>query len=154
MIRRRSVLSMAIGVGLTLGFAAASLAADEIYIPLISKGFQHQFWQAVKAGSEQAAKDYKVKVTFEGPESETMVDKQIDMLSAALAKKPNALGFAALDSKAAIPLLKKAQAAKIPVVAFDSGRGQRHSRDHRNDRQPRGGGPRGRQDGRADRQVR
>ena len=32
-----------------------------------------------------------------------------------------AIGFAALDSKAAIPLLKKAQAAKIPVVAFDSG---------------------------------
>ena len=44
-----------------------------------------------------------------------MVDKQIDMLSAALAKKPPAIGFAALDSKAAIPLLKKAQAAKIPV---------------------------------------
>ena len=50
-----------------------------------------------------------------------MVDKQIDMLSAALAKNPKALGFAALDSKAAIPLLKKAQTAKIPVVAFDSG---------------------------------
>ena len=50
-----------------------------------------------------------------------MVDKQIDMLSAALAKKPQALGFAALDSKAAIPLLKQAQAAKIPVIAFDSG---------------------------------
>src|SRR4029077_14883399 len=50
-----------------------------------------------------------------------MVDKLIDMLSAALAKKPKAIGLAALDSKAAIPLLKKAQAAKIPVVAFDSG---------------------------------
>ncbi|HSI55916.1 MAG TPA: ABC transporter substrate-binding protein, partial [Ideonella sp.] len=70
---------------------------------------------------EQAGKDLKVKVSFEGPETEAMVDKQIDMLSAALAKKPQAIGFAALDSKAAIPLLKKAQAAKIPVVAFDSG---------------------------------
>ena len=50
-----------------------------------------------------------------------MVDKQIDMLSADLAKHPNAIGFAALDSKAAIPLLKKAQAEKIPVIAFDSG---------------------------------
>ena len=59
-------------IGLSLGLAAASVAADETYIPLISKGFQHQFWQAVKAGSEQAAKDYKVKVSFEGPESEAM----------------------------------------------------------------------------------
>ena len=48
------------------------------------------------AGSiQQAAKDLKVKVTFEGPETEAMVDKQIDMLSAALAKKPQAIGFAA-----------------------------------------------------------
>ena len=36
-------------------------------------------------------------MTFEGPETEAMVDKQIDMLSAALAKKPAAIGFAALD---------------------------------------------------------
>ena len=103
-----------------LAFSSTAFA-QQAYIPLVSKGFQHQFWQAVKQGAEQAAKDLNVKVTFEGPESEAMVDKQIDMLSAALAKNPKALGFAALDSKAAIPLLKKAQAAKIPVIAFDSG---------------------------------
>lgn len=103
------------------GLGAQVQAEDEIYIPVISKGFQHQFWQAVKSGAEQAATQYKVKITFEGPETEQQVDKQLDMLSAALAKKPAAIGFAALDSKAAIPLLKKAQAAKIPVVGFDSG---------------------------------
>lgn len=105
------------------GLLAAALPAmaQDIYIPIVSKGFQHQFWQAVKAGADQAAKDYKVRITFEGPETEAMVDRQIDMLAAALAKKPAAVGFAALDSKAAIPLLRKAQAAKIPVVAFDSG---------------------------------
>lgn len=118
MLKRRTIAA-AIGLAATLGTAPAF--AQETYIPLVSKGFQHQFWQAVKQGAEQAAKDLKVKVTFEGPETEAMVDKQIDMLSAALAKNPKAIGFAALDSKAAIPLLKKAQAAKIPVVAFDSG---------------------------------
>ena len=120
MIKRRA-LNIAIGLTFALGLGSVAHAADEIYIPLISKGFQHQFWQAVKAGAEQAGKDYHVKVSFEGPETEAMVDKQIDMLSAALAKKPKAIGFAALDSKAALPLLKKAQAAHIPVVAFDSG---------------------------------
>jgi ribose transport system substrate-binding protein len=119
MIKLRS-LTIALGLSAAFGLSATALA-QETYIPLISKGFQHQFWQAVKQGAEQAAKDLNVRVTFEGPESEAMVDKQIDMLSAALAKNPKAIGFAALDSKAAIPLLKKAQAAKIPVVAFDSG---------------------------------
>jgi len=124
MLQRRTwALGLAASVLLALaGNAQAQAQAQaQTYIPLISKGFQHQFWQAVKSGAEQAAKDYKVQVSFEGPETEAMVDKQIDMLSAALAKNPKALGFAALDSKAAIPLLKKAQAAKIPVIAFDSG---------------------------------
>nr|WP_154133859.1 MULTISPECIES: ABC transporter substrate-binding protein [Herbaspirillum] len=112
---------MAAALGLAFAVGTSAAHAQEVYVPLISKGFQHQFWQAVKAGADQAGRDLKVKVTFEGPETEAMVDKQIDMLSAALAKKPQAIGFAALDSKAAIPLLKKAQAAKIPVVAFDSG---------------------------------
>jgi ribose transport system substrate-binding protein len=121
MLNRRTI-AVAIGLSAALSLPVGALAQDQqLYIPLLSKGFQHQFWQAVKQGAEQAGKDYKVRVTFEGPESEAMVDKQIDMLNAILGKKPNAIGFAALDSQAALPLLKKAQAAKIPIIAFDSG---------------------------------
>lgn len=94
---------------------------EEIYIPIISKGFQHQFWQAVKQGAEQAAEEFGVTITFEGPETESQVDKQIEMLRAALDKHPDAIGFAALDSQAAIPLLKEAQENNIPIIAFDSG---------------------------------
>ncbi|TFE30645.1 ABC transporter substrate-binding protein [Cohnella luojiensis] len=93
----------------------------KMYIPVISKGFQHQFWQAVKQGAEKAAKEFDVEITFEGPETETQVDKQIEMLQAALDKKPAAIAFAALDSKAATPLLEKAKSSNIPVIGFDSG---------------------------------
>ena len=55
---------------------AAAQPAAKPYIPVISKGFQHQFWQAVKQGSEKAAADFNVDITFEGPETEAMVDKQ------------------------------------------------------------------------------
>jgi ribose transport system substrate-binding protein len=101
--------------------APAAQVSSSTYIPVISKGFQHQFWQAVKQGSEKAATDLNVKISFEGPENETQVDKQIEMLQAALDKKPQAICLAALDSKAVVPLLEKAQTAKIPVVGFDSG---------------------------------
>ncbi|MGQ9887153.1 MAG: ABC transporter substrate-binding protein [Aggregatilineales bacterium] len=100
---------------------AAEMRELDIYIPVISKGFQHQFWQAVKLGAEMAAEDCGVTVTFEGPETEAMVDKQLEMLQTALDKGPDALVFAALDSIAAIPLLERAQAEGIPVIAFDSG---------------------------------
>lgn len=101
--------------------AATPAKTEKIYIPIISKGFQHQFWQAVKQGAEKAAKQYNVEITFEGPETETMVDKQVEMLQVALGKKPSAICLAALDSKALIPLLEKAKEQNIPVIGFDSG---------------------------------
>ncbi|HET6673560.1 MAG TPA: ABC transporter substrate-binding protein [Agromyces sp.] len=91
------------------------------YIALVSKGFQHQFWQAVKSGAEQAAEEFDVEITFEGPDTEADVDQQIQMLQTALDKSPAAIGFAALDSKAADPLLQQAKSSGIPVIAFDSG---------------------------------
>ena len=118
MFTRRTLLSAVAALSL---MSAGAMAQDKPYVPLISKGFQHQFWQAVKVGADKAGAELGVEVTFEGPDNESQVDKQIDMLAAALAKKPVAIGFAALDSQAAIPLLKQAQEANIPIIAFDSG---------------------------------
>lgn len=101
--------------------AATTDSGEKPYIPIISKGFQHQFWQAVKAGADQAAIDFDVEITFEGPETEAMVDKQLEMVQTALDKNPDALCIAALDSQALVPLLERAQEAGIPVVGFDSG---------------------------------
>ena len=119
MLTRRTLLASAGALAVAAGTGLAR--GQETTIALISKGFQHQFWQAVKAGADQAGKELGVTVTFEGPDNETQVDKQMDMLSAALARKPSALGFAALDSQAAIPLLQQAHDAGIPIIAFDSG---------------------------------
>ena len=60
-------------------------------------------------------------ITFEGPPSESDVDKQIEMLSAALAKNPAAICLAALDAKAVIPQLEEAKSRGIPIIGFDSG---------------------------------
>ena len=105
------------------GSAAASAAGggEKPYIPILSKGFQHQFWQAVKKGAEEKATELNVTVNFEGPENESQVDKQMEMLQAELDKHPAAICFAALDSKAAVPLLQKFKDQNIPVVGFDSG---------------------------------
>ena len=101
--------------------SAAGSAAAGKYIPIVSKGFQHQFWQAVKKGAEGKAAELGVTVNFEGPENESQVDKQMEMLQAELDKHPAAVCFAALDSKAATPLLQKFKDQNIPVIGFDSG---------------------------------
>ncbi len=120
MFTRRTLIGAAAALSLT-AMSSGAMAQDNMYVALISKGFQHQFWQAVKAGADKAAEELGVRVTFEGPDNETQVDKQMDMLAAALANKPDAIGFAALDSQAAIPLLRQADEAGIPIIAFDSG---------------------------------
>jgi len=120
MFIKRSVTTL-LGALLLSSVASTAFAQDKPYIAIISKGFQHQFWQAVKLGAEQAAKDFDVEVTFEGPDGEGAVDRQLDMISTALSKKPSAIVIAAIDSQATVPLLKQAQKASIPVLSFDSG---------------------------------
>ncbi len=90
-------------------------------IAIISKGFQQQFWQTVKKGAEQQAAKEGATISFEGPPTEADIEAQITMLTNALNRRPDALGFAALDSRAAAPLLDQAKSQNIPVVAFDSG---------------------------------
>lgn len=120
MMNRRTMIG-SLGATTVLASVTVAIGETRAYIPLISKGFSHQFWQAVKMGSERAAEELGVDVTFEGPDNEGQVDRQIDMLAAALSKKPAAIGFAAVDSQASIPMLREIDAAGVPVIAFDSG---------------------------------
>jgi ribose transport system substrate-binding protein len=117
---KKTILTSALALCAAAAFTAPSFA-QETYFPIIAKGFSHQFWQAVKTGAEQAATANGVTITFEGPNTEAEIDKQTDILNAAIAKQPQGLGFAALDSQAQIPALQKAADAGIPIVAFDSG---------------------------------
>ena len=100
---------------------AASSAHPNWYIPIISKGWQHQFWVAVRQGAQDEATKEGVTINFIGPDNESQVDVQISLLQQELAKKPAALCFAALDGKADQPILQKYSDAKIPVIGFDSG---------------------------------
>lgn len=93
------------------------------YVAMIALGYGHQFWQAVKQGAEQAAEEYGVTITFEGPEQETMVDKQVDMLKTAIQNKPDAICMAAIDIESVTAILNEQKAAGIPVIGFDAGLG-------------------------------
>ncbi len=102
--------------------AADAPAEDEVlYIPVMAKGFQHQFWQAVAAGSEAAAADYGVEIYFDGPASETEIAAQVNMVEQEMAKNPAAMALAALDTSAVADILDECAEKGIPVVGFDSG---------------------------------
>ena len=95
--------------------------AAPMYIPVMAKGFQHQFWQAVKTGAEAAAKDLGVEIYFDGPASETEIDAQVNMVKNELAKNPKAIALAALSTEAVTEILEECAEKGIPVIGFDSG---------------------------------
>lgn len=102
---------------------AAEAPADTAkpYIAVISKGFQHQFWQTVMAGAKDAAAKYNVDMTFDGPPSESDISTQVDMLNSAISKNPKAIALAALDTNSVTTQLTDCKSKNIPVIGFDSG---------------------------------
>lgn len=101
--------------------AATSTTSGSKHIDVIAKGFQHQFWKAVELGTQNAAKEFGVEVTFQGPDNESAIAQQVEYLNTAIAKKPAAICLAALDTQASIPSIQSAMEAGIPIIGFDSG---------------------------------
>lgn len=44
-----------------LACVSSSALAKDLNLPVVSKGFQHEFWQTVKMGTEAAAKELGIK---------------------------------------------------------------------------------------------
>ncbi len=100
---------------------AEAVDNSSITLEIVSKGLQHQYWQAVLKGVNNKAEELGVSVNFVGPDSESDIQVQVTELQAALDANPSAIGLAALDTSAVYDLLEQAAAAGIPVIGFDSG---------------------------------
>ncbi|MGX2950398.1 substrate-binding domain-containing protein [Ursidibacter sp. B-7004-1] len=109
-------------LGLSTLFAGSAWAkSDEIAV--IVKSANSTFWQNVRKGAETAGKDMggKYKVTFQGPEAETAIDAQVNMVDNAVNRGVAGIVLAASDPVALVPAVKKAYESGIPVVLIDSG---------------------------------
>ena len=123
------ILAIVLALTLTLCFfTACNKGGNETgdtkgTIAVIAKGETHAFWQAVKAGAEQAGKDYGYKVTFRGPtaESEEYVGAQREMVQAALNTKDIKALVLATIGLGFGEELNAAYEKGLPVVEFDSG---------------------------------
>lgn len=99
----------------------APTEGESLSVEIVAKGFQHDFWKAVKLGAERAGEEFNTTIQFVGPNSESDIADQVQMLSNAVNKNPSAIAFAALDTSASIDVIAQAQSAGIPIVGFDSG---------------------------------
>ncbi len=99
-------------------------AEDEIAV--IVKTLNSSFWQNVNTGAADAEKELKaggknIAITFNGPDAETEIEKQVNMVENAVNRGVKAIVLAPSDPDALVPPLRRAKAAGIPVVIVDSG---------------------------------
>ncbi len=115
-----AVLSLALSGCSGLG-ERVSASDGKLDIAVVAKGYASPFWAAVKEGAFAAGEDLGVNVTFNGPDTESDVVRQVDQINLAHVMHPDAFVFAALDSSASVVALEQFVESDIPVIAFDSG---------------------------------
>lgn len=91
------------------------------HFEVVVKSFQSSYWQAAVQGINQACDELGVTANTTGPNAESDIADQVNMLNNAINKDPDGIALAACDQNSVLGPLKTALEKKIPVVCFDSG---------------------------------
>ena len=94
---------------------------NRLEIGVVPKGISHQFWLTVKAGADAAGAEFNANIRWQGPDKETEIDKQVNILEDMISRKVDAIVMAACDENGLTNVIRKAVDAKIPVITIDSG---------------------------------
>ena len=98
------------------------LKANEAYeFPMMVKSFQSTYWDAAQEGMKKASEELGVTYKAQGPNSESDIADQVNMINTAIASNPVGLGLAACDTSSVTDALKTCAEKGIPVVTFDTG---------------------------------
>lgn len=98
----------------------AAEADDSIYVAILPKAFIGDFWKSVEMGTQSAAEELGVTITFDGPDTETSLEQQIKLIENAINKKADVIAVAPLDSIGIVPVIENAHEAGIKIITFNS----------------------------------
>jgi rhamnose transport system substrate-binding protein len=124
-VRRYSFVALLLGllaVGLAFGGAKKEAATStNIRVAMIVKNLGNSFFEACRDGGLEAAKELGgVELIYQGPSTPT-AEGQIEIIDSLIAQKVDAFAISANDVDALVPIARKAMAAGIKVISFDSG---------------------------------
>ena len=132
-MKAKKVMALVLCAAMVSGLAATTvmaapedqfegLTANEAYeFPMMVKSFQATYWEAAMKGMDKAAEELGVTYTAQGPNSESDIADQVNMINTAIAANPVGLGLAACDTSSVQEALQTCVDKGIPVVTFDTG---------------------------------
>ncbi len=121
MFKTKNLMFVAL-TALCVAFVACNRPQDDtVRIAIVTKAMDSEFWQALKTGAEDAARDYPdIKLSVLAPAREINNDQQVNILEDQIVKGASALAVAPCGVAEVIPVLNKAHSRKIPVIAVDT----------------------------------
>ena len=133
-MKAKKVIALVMCAAMVAGMSASSvmaadmpeqfknLKANEAYdFPMMVKSFQSTYWDAAQEGMKKAADELGVTYKAQGPNSESDIADQVNMINTAIASNPAGLGLAACDTSSVLDALQECADKGIPVVTFDTG---------------------------------
>ncbi|HWQ77264.1 MAG TPA: sugar ABC transporter substrate-binding protein [Anaerovoracaceae bacterium] len=129
---KKRMIALALVSLLTLSLAACGSDAPEnsgsepaestepVHIGIVVKSLADQHWALVKAGAEAKAAELGVLVDVIGPNSESDVQAQVDMIDNLIGLQVDALCLAPSSQEAVLGSLQNAYDAGIPILTIDT----------------------------------
>jgi ribose transport system substrate-binding protein len=120
----RNTLLVLSGLALLSSGCGDSGPPPKWVIAVIPKGLTHQHWESVRRGAEKAAADFteegiRVRVLWEGPNTEGNINEQISLVNQ-MAGRANGIVLAPQSSTGLKVCVKEADEKGVPTVIIDS----------------------------------
>ena len=115
------IIAIAMGTVFAQGAKEDASAKGTKEIVILGKSMGNGFFDACFKGSEEAATEIGgIKTTYMAPPQAT-AEGQIEIIETLIAQRVDGIAISANDSDALISVAKKAMAAGVKVISFDSG---------------------------------
>ena len=92
----------------------------QLTIAVVPKGTTHVYWNSVKAGANDAGKEFGVNIIWKGTEREDNRQGQIEIVQDFISQKVDGIVLAPLDQDALVRVADDAMSKNIPVDIIDS----------------------------------
>jgi ribose transport system substrate-binding protein len=87
---------------------------------VVPMGTTPEFWKAIHAGAEMAAREFRVRVLWKGPLKEDDRNEQVQIVETLVDARVDALVLTPIDDRALIRPVQEAKKLGIPTVIFNS----------------------------------
>jgi ribose transport system substrate-binding protein len=114
MTRSRALVVCGLGLFACVSCSRKPQAGDRIAV--FTKNQTNPFFQTVRLGADSAARQMQATVVHYVPTQPDSIPEQMSQIEDVTTKKPSAVVFIPVDSKAMVPGVKKMNAAGIPII--------------------------------------